>query len=968
MVVPEVTLVSVVAQSALKAATGSTVQATVPMVRKLLRNVRRDPAIVRKFESWQESRLADGQQRELLKFLGSRDCQGLFELLAFLEYHNSGHWDGERENLRKAFQSEVASRVTLPDESLHRLSGDLWSLVDGIVRLEVEIVRTGGFAQPTNTYVNALLRPGLFPTAAALAAPVEARSGMSGTPQRAVAARGLAQQIKIMTRANYSTMQMPHSRENHRVPVERIYVHRWLSPTRRSRLAPAGGIPASGGRSVDRYVHNNERRFVVLGNPGAGKTTYTRYLMYWIAGLADDTDLRVPLLVELKSYADPGRDFVEVITDRLRPLMQSGVDVATVQDILTLGYGVVVFDGLDEINDIMARRAAAEAIENFCRRYPLTQVVVTSREVGYLTAPVDDDMFETYLLREFETPQVRNYAERWFALVPNADSPRGPVQVESFMRDSEHVMDLRANPLMLSLLCLLYVYDGWIPENRLQVYEECATVLFERWDRVRRVMSRKSGNRQQTWFLFQRLAYWFRFEKGSEAASERRVKTVISAFLAHHAGSDDIDVTSSEAADFLDFCAGRAWLLTKVGTNDRGEKLYDFTHRTFMEYFAACYITRHSQSLDDLVANIWRIVAAGNGDVVAQMAMQQFDLRYADGLDKSIEAMVATADYRSTTLFAFLVNSLHYFRPSPPVVTHLLREALRYVTAHSDQTVAEALARLASAHFDEFRRVYTAFIESTDTDADRRAADHLAGAIGYLVDFRVTHTDAKEFLLFHRDSGELITRRSGLAALGAAYPSALHHLFTHGDISVERYLGAAGSHALIQLPETEIPYEVDQLDSPLIIELENCVRDDRVGRSLIWMLQRIADEPECVLPVRAAVLARVTGVLDRVEHTGGNVALPAHLRTNQLSRAGYFSLVMALLCAAVDLGSAWPGGYTQLEQAAPARAPEPLSHYASSRVLMYSRLSELFERLAIRQQWRIAFRKWGHSRAKIGEL
>ena len=41
------------------------------------------------------------------------------------------------------------------------------------------------------------------------------------------------------------------------------------------------------------------------------------------------------------------------------------------------------------------------------------------------------------------------------------------------------------------------------------------------------------------------------------------------------------------AREFVEFCRGRMWVFTDAGTTVSGQRLYGFTHRTFLEYFAA---------------------------------------------------------------------------------------------------------------------------------------------------------------------------------------------------------------------------------------------------------------------------------------------------------------------------------------------------------------------------------------------
>ena len=85
--------------------------------------------------------------------------------------------------------------------------------------------------------------------------------------------------IKQEMRRRFAKLVMPHSREDHRVPIEDIYVNRVLAP-----WSSAGAVGTA--ISEDDLA---ERRFVVVGNPGAGKSTFIRRMMYRLG--ADDSRL-----------------------------------------------------------------------------------------------------------------------------------------------------------------------------------------------------------------------------------------------------------------------------------------------------------------------------------------------------------------------------------------------------------------------------------------------------------------------------------------------------------------------------------------------------------------------------------------------------------------------------------------------------------------------------------------------------
>ncbi len=83
---------------------------------------------------------------------------------------------------------------------------------------------------------------------------------------------------------------------------------------------------------------------------------------------------------------------------------------------------------------------------------------------------------------------------------------------------------------------------------------------------------------------------------------------------------------------------GGYWLPS--GGSVRGERLFAFSHRTFMEYFAACYISRHADNATALVAELAPIIEAGASDVICHLAMDRFGERTLNGLDDTIHYLL----------------------------------------------------------------------------------------------------------------------------------------------------------------------------------------------------------------------------------------------------------------------------------------------------------------------------------------
>lgn len=354
-------------------------------------------------------------------------------------------------------------------------------------------------------------------------------------------------------------------------------------------------------------------RVVVTGDPGAGKSTLMQHV---VRQVATGDDSRVPMLVRIREFGSDRPILIEEIVAAIRRDLQlHDVSVTDVQAILTLGRGTVLFDGLDEASDVARRRLVAAAIDAFERRFPLTRILVTSRSVGYEQAPLGS-AFEILTLVEFDDAQVMEYARRWLQQNGGREG-----DAEIFYAELESIPDLRSNPLMLSLICTLYRARGHVPRNRRQVYFECADLLFNRWDPMRQI-DQPIDQVQHGQDLMQEIALWyFNSQSAQKGVESRQIEGIVEHFFRDTAG-----VLPSEAGrrahSFIEYCSDRAWLLTWVSKNEHGEKLYTFTHRTFMEYFAAEGLARTSSDTRVLVSHILVAYRENASSVVPELIVQ----------------------------------------------------------------------------------------------------------------------------------------------------------------------------------------------------------------------------------------------------------------------------------------------------------------------------------------------------------
>ncbi|MFR9780795.1 NACHT domain-containing protein [Micromonospora sp. MS34] len=536
-----------------------------------------------------------------------------------------------------------------------------------------------------------------------------------------------AKAVRSATKAGHAKLRMAAHDLNRQVDYAQLYV----TPV----LRPAAASPLWDSSASETFTladgMNNAVRFVILGDPGAGKSTLAAKLAHDLAAdKIGGLEGQVPILLVVRAHTQSLRTDHHTLLHYLEAACRRPGNVNPPPDaleyLLLNGRATVIIDGIDELGDSSYRQSFAHLVDGFAHRYPLARVIVTSRAVGYPDAPLDSDLFPTVDIAPFNESQVNQYANRWFRLDTTLDADQRRQLTEAFMRESEVARDLRVNPLVLSLLCGLYSTVHYIPRNKPEIYEKCAELLFETWDRSRGIeVTHRYGAHIRP--AVQRLA-WRLFTDPQGRQALPRAELI--AFLAEYMKTkrfEDPDEAAQAAADFLDFCAGRAWVLTDVGS-DALQPHYGFVHRTFLEFFAASQLVKHQPDPEVVWGQLEPHLVDSTWDVVGQLAVQILDRHCDDGADRILRLVLARVDEvpsASLSRLAFAARCMENVAPDNAT----LRDVVTRVVALSCAAPAADRRRTQLELFPEDDIPLSALLAVTAPDNATRIARAMADAV-----------------------------------------------------------------------------------------------------------------------------------------------------------------------------------------------------------------------------------------------
>jgi len=185
---------------------------------------------------------------------------------------------------------------------------------------------------------------------------------------------------------------LPHLRDNPDVPIENLFVEPRVSRRHIHPDTPPKRWPKTQ-RAIDAFAEN--RRLVLLGDPGSGKSTLVSWIAWQFARPERNDWTRrfgplVPLPMVLRELRIDESITWDTLLDRFlehamaEPLREKRDVLA---DLLARGQAFIMLDGVDEITSVDVRKALRKAVLGGIGSNFLCPLLLTSRIVGYEEVP-----------------------------------------------------------------------------------------------------------------------------------------------------------------------------------------------------------------------------------------------------------------------------------------------------------------------------------------------------------------------------------------------------------------------------------------------------------------------------------------------------------------------------------------------------------------------------------------------------
>jgi formylglycine-generating enzyme required for sulfatase activity len=393
--------------------------------------------------------------------------------------------------------------------------------------------------------------------------------------------------------------------------------------------------------AVEALAQAPRGRMVLLGLPGAGKSTFVRYLALRMAQVMRDPTLSLdmllpgwdddpllPLIVPLGRLAeslptDAPRGNAGMVERFVCQTLDADKQLHGWGDLLLAEIrrdgGLVLFDGLDEVANLDLRPRVREAVEDFAQRYAAqgkTHCLVTCRTYSYTDPRWQLTGWPAHQLAPLSQEKIFYFVRAWHDELVRVD----PGRQEDYRRkcdkmlraldpsDRRRLAEIAPNPLILTVMAVVHTHKGELPDARALVYEECVDLLLVRWEMERSVTGQRAQKRSLLDALavpritlenaLQEIAYKAHEGSGGTRQTDAPAALVTEDLLAGSllpAFGDENKVRT-----FLDYCESANGLLMLQGVAPLPgappdaplRRVFAFPHMTFEEYLAGRYIGR----------------------------------------------------------------------------------------------------------------------------------------------------------------------------------------------------------------------------------------------------------------------------------------------------------------------------------------------------------------------------------------
>ena len=374
----------------------------------------------------------------------------------------------------------------------------------------------------------------------------------------------------------------------------------YLTPKKNQLLTDRTFIP------LDHIFKKLTRNIVILGNPGAGKTTSMKFVCNKL--IYDETFLTAinfPIVIRLRDLriskifqGNTSEDFVESLFFHLYELLGLQIEIKSPTETYLINSGsykdnytllknvilstlddlniLLILDGLDEVA-ASQKKQLIEEIRILSLNLNTAKLILTCRTGEFNYSIENTNVFE---ICELNDAQIKVFIEKWLIDKESVEKVYNEILLSPFK-------DTLSKPLTLAHLCAIYERYGRIPEKPKTLYKKIVTLLIEDWDNQRSIQRKsKYGNfdTDRKFDFLCNLSFYFTTKLHSLIFSKEEFK------IAYKEICINFNLPLNESEQVAVELESHTGLFLQTSYDE-----FEFAHKSLQEYLSAEYLVRLPQ-------------------------------------------------------------------------------------------------------------------------------------------------------------------------------------------------------------------------------------------------------------------------------------------------------------------------------------------------------------------------------------
>lgn len=341
--------------------------------------------------------------------------------------------------------------------------------------------------------------------------------------------------------------------------------------------------------ALEKAVLDGDDHCIILGQPGAGKTTSLKKICDIIIKEKRKSEYTVPILLRFRELGEiatntPILEHISKIfpfefnfKEQKESRFSIGVDDAKQEAIFTFLNEVkpiIILDGFDELKDSTAKSVVLNELRVLSSKLTNSKLVLSCR-TGEFNYELDHS--RTYEIAPLTNIQIESFVNKWLNDTAKAQDFLLKVKNSPFA-------DTSIKPLSLAHLCAIYDRIGDIPEQPKTIYKKVVNLLIEEWDEQRSVIRKSefsSFQSDQKFEFLTHLSFFLTVTNRSTIFTIEQIKSAYQNICEYH------DLPKASCGSVVKELEAHTGLFI-----ESGYEKFEFVHKSIQEYLTADYLVK----------------------------------------------------------------------------------------------------------------------------------------------------------------------------------------------------------------------------------------------------------------------------------------------------------------------------------------------------------------------------------------